>query len=141
MSIGLYVGWTGLNNMTRYEMLVGEPWNFEGPDGPNRVLVDFVRKMTISNSRDEEKSNILLKVVTPFQDHGEQVKYLIASPRHMGDTVNDVLQFGGIVGVARVREGVSVSIDNLLTHENIVYFMVGSLQRLSKTNTNQDKNS
>jgi len=59
----------------------------------------------------------------------------------MGNTVNDVLQFGGIVGVARVREGVSVSIDNLLTHENIVYFMVGSLQRLSKTNTNQDKNS
>jgi hypothetical protein len=84
MSIGLYVGWTGLNNMTRYEMLVGEPWNFEGPNEPNRVLVDFVRKMTISNSRDEEKSNILLKVVTPFQDHGEQVKYLIASPLKWG---------------------------------------------------------
>jgi hypothetical protein len=59
----------------------------------------------------------------------------------MGDTVNDVLQFGGIVGVARVREGVSVSKDNLLTQENIVYFIIGSLQRLSKTNTNQDKNS
>ena len=128
-------------NMTRYEKFVGEPWNFDGPDGLNIVLVDFVRKVTISNSRDKEKSYILLKTVTPFQDHGELVKYMIASPRYMGDTVNEILQFGGIVGVARVRQGVSVREDSLLTHENIVYFIIGSLKRLSITNTTEDKNS
>ena len=66
--------------MTRYELLVGEPWDFEGPDGPNRLLVDFGGFTPGLNRADEF---ILLKAVMPFQHNNKLVEFMIASPRKM----------------------------------------------------------
>ena len=93
--------------MTRYELGVGEPWDFEGPDGANRILVDFGGFISGPNLPGWGYF-MLLKVVTPFQYNNDLVELMIASPRYVGDTVDEIVKQGGIIGIASVRPGVSL---------------------------------
>jgi hypothetical protein len=121
--------------MTRYEILVGEPWDFNGPDGQNRVLVDFVEILINPFASNAANLYILLKVVNTFQHYNELVEYMIASPRYMGDTVDEIVQFGGTVGISRIRQGVSLTNDHHLTSANVEYFLIGRLRPLTSVNT------
>lgn len=115
--------------MHRYELLVGEPWNSEGPDGPNRLLVDFDGFTPGQNRADEF---ILLKAVTPFQYNNELVEFMIASPRYKGSTVYEIAKQGGHVGVSRVRPNVSIARERTLMPADIDYFLIGSLTPLPR---------
>ena len=115
--------------MTRYELLVGEPWNFKGPDGPNRLLVEFGEII----SGPENSSWILLKVATPFQHDNELVELMVAYPRHKGDTIQEIAKQGGHVGVARIRPNISLVRDRPFVLADVDYFLIGSLIPLQES--------
>ncbi len=110
--------------MTRYELLVGEPWNFEGPDGPNRLLVDSDGFMPSQNGAEEY---LLLKVVTPFRYNDQLVEFMIASPRHSGSIVYEIAKQGGHVSVARIRPTVAIVRDRPFPPADVEYFLAGRL--------------
>lgn len=113
--------------MTQYEILVGEPWDFKGPDGPNRVLVNYVALVTILDPAREDESYLLVKVVTPFHFQSELVEYMVVSPRYVGVTIDEIIHSGGTVGVGRVRQSVLFTENRPLTFSDVEYFLVGSL--------------
>ncbi|MBE0684184.1 MAG: hypothetical protein IH589_19950 [Anaerolineales bacterium] len=116
--------------MSRYELLVGEPWNFEGPDGQNRVLVDFVGFIPGPNLPNWADEYLLLKVVTPFQHNNELVELMVASPRHSGDTIYEIEKIGGHVGVARIRPNISIVSGRPFIPADVDYFLIGRLTPL-----------
>lgn len=63
------------------EISVGEPWDFEGPDGPNALRGRIVG--VISGDAGEPRSQRLRIEVTPFEaGGGRRVKWLTASRRY-----------------------------------------------------------
>lgn len=116
--------------MTRYEILVAEPWDFAGPDGQNRFLADFDGFISGPNLPNWNERSIVLKVITPFYIQNEIVEWMIAAPRHDGHTVDEIAQEGGIVGIARVRPGVILDKGRPFAPEDVLYCMIGSLKPL-----------
>jgi hypothetical protein len=116
--------------MSRYELLVGEPWNFEGPDGQNRVLVDFGGMIPGPNVPNWADEYILLKAVTPFQYNKELVEFMVASPYFSGHTIYEIVKIGGHVGVARIRPNVSLVSGRSFAPADVDYFLIGNLTPL-----------
>ena len=119
--------------MSRYELLVGEPWDFEGPDGPNRLLVDFGG---VIPSEDRAGECILLKAVTPFIHNNERVEFMIASPRYSGNSIDEIVKQGGHVGVARIRPNVSIVSGHPFMPSDVDYFLIGRLTPLQENKPN-----
>ena len=80
--------------MQRYEISVSEPWNSEGPDGPNRIVADGLGIVTAPDEPNWRGPYLLLQVVSPFEYHGEQVQCLTAAPRYKGDTIEMLVSVG-----------------------------------------------
>jgi hypothetical protein len=122
--------------MQRFQLSVGEPWNFEGPDGPNRVVVDlvgFVGGPSLPNWQDRY---LLLKVVAPFTHKGERVALLVASPRYEGDTLEGIVASGGTVGVSRVRPNAQLQPGSNLDPKGVEYIIIGGLLPLREETPN-----
>jgi hypothetical protein len=113
--------------MQRYELSVGEPWDFEGPDGQNRVIVDSLGTVTGPDLENWQSNYLLLRVATPFQFKGERVEQLIAAPRYEGDSLQAIQSNGGTVGVARVRPGSSLTPGEPFSQDDVHYVIIGSL--------------
>jgi hypothetical protein len=62
------------------EISVGEPWDFEGPDGPNTLRARIVE--VLPGDAGEPRSQRLKIEVTPFEAGGRLVKWLNASRRY-----------------------------------------------------------
>jgi hypothetical protein len=116
-----------IKDMKRFELLVGEPWDFKGPDGPNRVLADLVGIVSSSSASGEETRYILLAVVSPFEYQGEFVQQILAAPRYVGHIVDEIVQQGGIVNVARLRTGAILQPDQPLVMSDALFILSGSL--------------
>jgi hypothetical protein len=115
----------------RYEISVGEPWDFEGPDGPNRVVVEGAGFVTGPEEPNWSPAYLLLRVVQPFTHQGEQVRLLVACPRYEGVTLESLGRDGGTAGLARVRAGVAVVEGSRLGKNDIEYFMIGTIAPIS----------
>lgn len=122
--------------MQLFELSVGEPWNFVGPDGPNRIVaefVGFVRGPSLPNWQDRY---LLLRVAAPFVHDGEPVNLLVASTRYEGDTIEGIMAGGGTVGVARVRPTAHLQPGAKLVPEGIEYIIIGGLSPLPEGSSN-----
>jgi hypothetical protein len=65
----------------RVEISVGEPWDFEGPDGPNALRGRIVD--VLPGEAGEPRSQALKIEVTPFEASGGRlVRWLTASRRY-----------------------------------------------------------
>ncbi len=121
----------GLKNMNRYELSVGERWYSQGSEAPSSLLVDYIRVVMLSGAGGEKKPSLLLKAETPFQEDGEWVQYLIASPRYSDDTTEEEFDLGRMMEVARVRPGRPVWDTETFTEEDAVDFLVARLRTCS----------
>lgn len=113
--------------MQRFTLSVGEPWNFEGSDGPNRVVVDlvgFVGGPSLPNWQDRY---LLLTVLAPFTHKGEPVNLLVASPRYEGDTLEKIIANGGTIGASRVRPAATLVPGSTLDPDGVEYIIIGDL--------------
>ena len=121
--------------MIRFELLVAEPWDFEGPNGPNRLLVNFDGFIPGQNRADEY---MLIKAVMPFQYNNEVVEFMIASARHSGNTIYEIAEQGGHVDVARIRPNVSIIRDRSFMPTDIDHFLIGNLTPLQESNVTDE---
>jgi hypothetical protein len=113
--------------MPRLVMEIDEPWDFKGPDGTNKLPVEFVRTVTILNAPEQVAIYILLKLLTPFLDQGQPVEFVVAAPRYSGIKVEDILDKGSVVGLARVLPGKLQTSNPNLTLADIVHAYIGWL--------------
>lgn len=113
--------------MHQFILSVGEPWDFEGPDGQNRVLVDVQGIVKGPKEENLTPRHLLLRVKNPFDMDGEKVKLLVASPRYKNDTIEELQSAGGTVGCARVRPGFVLFPDGSFAKESVVYCIIGGL--------------
>jgi hypothetical protein len=113
--------------MPRYMLSVGEPLDFEGPDGENRIIVESCGVVDGPELRNWQDRYVLLKVLTPFQCNSESVSFLLAAPRHAGLTLEGILKEGGVVGVARVRQGAQLTAGSRMDPTQVEYILIGGL--------------
>ena len=76
---------------------------FQGPDGPNKVLVEAVGVINGSPAWQVPLESYLLSVIHPFVVDGEDVRQLVVTPRFAGDTLTDLINGAPGVNIARVR--------------------------------------
>jgi hypothetical protein len=111
-----------------YEISVGEPWDFDGPDGPNKIIAVGEGIVSGPNQLNWGKEYFLLKVRTPFKMDGELVSLLIASPRYEGDSLNKLISEGCTAGIARVREGHNIESGNKIEPDQVKYCIIGTVK-------------
>lgn len=117
--------------MHRFVLFVGEPWDFESPDGLNRVVVFLLGAITGPSSKPNQhlhKTYLLLEAETPFVIRGEPVKFMIASARYVGESIESIASRGGTVGVARVRPGITPVQGGTIDFSEVEYCIIGSLR-------------
>ena len=115
--------------MPRFELIVGEPWNFKGPDGENRIFLDLIGKVEGPDEKNWTDNYLLFKVSTPFKHKGEIVAQVIAAPRYEGTSLGWLRFVGGTVGAARVLPDVSFKEGQKFAPSDIEYIIIGELKR------------
>jgi hypothetical protein len=114
-----------LTLMARHRLSISDPMFFEGPDGPNKVLVDGVGIIKGSPQRQVALESYLLSVVHPFVVDGDDVRQLIVTPRHVGDTLDDVINREPPVNVARVKPGYALNAGDTYDGSEFIGWAIG----------------
>ena len=115
-----------------YELLVGEPWDFEALDGKNKILVDGLGIVNVIDSNGQSKELYLLQVLHPFMMDKQKVDFLVFQPRHVGDSIYEIAQVGGMVGVYKVKEGLLAQKEQQISVNDLSYCIIGNLNVLSE---------
>ena len=115
--------------MPRYELLVGEPWDFSGPDGGNRIELAYLGRVEGPDEENWDSAYLLFQVLHPFDFSGDSVQQLIASPRYEGDSLSKVRMLGGMVGVARVISNSGLRAKDKFSSSEVEYIIIGQLKR------------
>ena len=89
-----------------HELKIADPMFWEGPDGPNRVLVQGLGIVYGSPAYMIARQAYLLKVLHPFLVDGEEVQHLLVNQRLSGTTLEDVMNGECPVNIARVKPGI-----------------------------------
>ena len=121
--------------MRKFSLSVGEPWDFEGPDGQNKVELELLGEVDGPIAENWATSYLLLKVIRPFSFNGEAVECLVAAPRYEGESLRSVFQNGGTVGVGRVLPGRSIHPGQKLLTSDTQYCIIGRLDPHSEWST------
>ena len=114
--------------MKVHEISISDPMFFEGPDGPNRILAKGVGVVRGPDLPNWQKEDYLLEVLHPFDLDGEEVRYLLVSPRYVGDTIEDAMSGYCIVGIGRVRPNVIVKAGDQYSAQDTEYWAIGSIK-------------
>jgi hypothetical protein len=115
-----------------YEISVGEPWDFEGPDGSNRILAKAEGIVTGKDRPAWQGGYLLMRVKTPFKMNGKLVTLLVAAPRYVGDTLSDVISGGCPAGIAKVCEGQDLRAGDKFEASQVEHCIIGSGRPITK---------
>ncbi len=118
-------------NMTRCELLISAPWDFVGPDGLNRILTEGIAIVYGPEQHNWQPADYLLRVIHPFEVGGEEVEYLLVSPRHRGDTVEDIVKSECPVGIARVKPDRPVPGSARYQADDIEHWAIGRIKPIA----------
>ena len=86
--------------MDRMEVLVIEPRDFVGPDGPNRIDVTLVGSTDGPPTSDWHGRYAILKMLSPEARSNEKVHLMVAAARYVGDSIEEIVRTGGAVRMA-----------------------------------------
>ena len=114
--------------MSKYELQISEPWDFEHPAGSNVFSAFGVGVIPGPDKPNYGKEFFLLNVEEHFEMEGELVKQLICAPRYEGDTMQMVTSSKCIVGIARVKPQFQLGISSSVNSEEFVYCAIGSIK-------------
>jgi hypothetical protein len=118
--------------MRQLALSVDEPWNFRGPDGTNRLEVEFAGFVSGPNKPQWQSRYALLNVQRPFTLSGETVRTLVAGSRYVGQSIEQVISTGGTVAVARVRANAKISSGGSFSPEDVEYVFIGGIHVLNE---------
>ena len=93
--------------MKIHEISISDPMFWEGPDG-GKVLAEGLGIVNGSPKYQIAKESYLLRVLHPFIEEGEEVRYLLANERLSGSTLADVMEGECAVNVSRVKPGIEL---------------------------------
>jgi hypothetical protein len=119
--------------MRAFDLSVGEPWDFVGPDGENRIEVEFVGLVAGPDRRNRQALYARLRVLRPFMWEGEPVEELVAGIRYSGDTIEQVVERGGTVQVSRVLAEVNLDDRGPFKVEDVEYIIIGGLRPIQRS--------
>jgi hypothetical protein len=69
----------------------------------------------------------LLELEGGFVLGGEQVRQVVVAPRYSGDELEQAMTEDCVVGIARVRGGVSLNAGESFTPEDVCYIAIGRI--------------
>lgn len=121
------LGWADLTMTRRAAISVGEPWDFEASDGPNRLVVEYTGIVPGPTALNWAPRYLLLRVVNAFDYDAERVEWLVASPRYEGVTLEMLAEEGGTAGFARLRPSAKLVEGKPFGPQEVDYFMIGDL--------------
>lgn len=110
--------------------MVGEPWDFSGPDGENKIIVEMLGLVDGPQEDYWAPKHILFSVPNPFQFKGHTVTQLIAAPRYEGVSLRRIRTIGGTVGACRVEEGRELQVGSQFQSSDVEYIIIGGLRRV-----------
>jgi len=108
------------------EVSVGEPWDFEGPDGPNLVL-GRVTRVGLGEGG-ERRQEIAVEVDRPFRSEaGTEVRRLLATARYEEDSraMVRIVADGGSVSA---NLGYADQVPPSAMPEGVSPFLIGGLR-------------
>lgn len=111
-----------------HEIVVGEPFDWQAPDGSNKILVEGLGPVYGSPRFQVSRELYLLRVVRPFEVDGEAVEQLLVGPRHVGDTTDTAMSSYCTVGIGRVRPHVGLKAGGEFDGSESVYWALGSIK-------------
>jgi hypothetical protein len=114
--------------MKMHELTISDPMFFVGPEGPNRILARGLGVVYGSPAFQIARELYLLEVEHPFMNDGEEVRYLLACPRHVGNTLDDVMGHGCSVGITRLKPGVMLTPGDQYDGSEYEYWAIGSIK-------------
>lgn len=98
---------------------------FEGPDGANTVFVDGLGIIKGSPAWQVSLESYLLWVVHPFVVDGNDVRQLVVTPRHVGGTLDDVINREPPVNIARVKPGFALNAGDTYDGSEFIAWAIG----------------
>jgi len=118
-----------LTLMATHRLSISDPIFFQGPDGPNKVLVDTVGVIKGSPASQVRFESLLFAVVHPFVVDGDNVRQLVVTPRNAYDELVDIINYAPAVpvNVARVKPGIALSAGDVYDGSEFVGWAIGSL--------------
>ena len=112
--------------MKTYELLIGEPWDFESPDGKNRLIVKRLGVRSVRDERNNIVQGLLVELVNPYLITNEMVKYLLLFPRHRINAIEEMENVEdpskNTVNICRVP-----LIDTELSTKTMTFWAIGNI--------------
>jgi len=78
-------------SVSRYILVISEPWDFQAADGTNQIAVGFTAIVPVGHAGRGFTDAALLSLDRQFDIEGVLASHLLAFPRYWGDAVDDVL--------------------------------------------------
>lgn len=117
--------------MSKHKILISEPFDFEGPDGPNKILVEGLGKVLGPQKDYWREEYFLVEVENPFEVENEQVNYLLVVPRYDGDTISKMTNSECMIGILRIFPDIEIKVGERFSPDDINYWAIGSIERLA----------
>jgi hypothetical protein len=114
----------------RYKLGLGD-----GAYGPGDIgLITVVDEGNIAGPTlpDWQAKYMLARCLTPTSYYGEEVRYLVLSPRYEGDSLSSIRSAGGMVAVSRMLPGIVGEKPQRFEPREIEYWAVGALRVLDE---------
>ena len=115
---------------SKHEILISDPWNFKGPHGDCRLLVDGIGLVNGPNKPNWQGEYYLVELEQPFKIEGSLTIQFLCFPRYTQDTLEQVINETCIVGIARIKEGCSLAAGDTLQEGDVSYWGIGSITKI-----------
>ncbi len=115
---------------SRHRITIDEPWDFPAS---GRVMVACAKGVVNGPDKPNWQARyLLLELAAPFVADGEQVRQVLVAPRYSGDELEQAMTEDCVVGIARVRGGVSLNASETFTPEDVCYIAIGRISLADK---------
>jgi hypothetical protein len=91
-----------------HEISISGPMFWKGADGPNKISAEGLGLVYGSPRYQVSKESYLLRVLHPFVDDREAVKYLLVNPRLSCSTMKDEMEGESDINISRVKPGITL---------------------------------
>jgi len=118
--------------MSRSRFLLALGDGAYGPGDVEPFVVRVIGTIPGPNLPNWDYETLLAVCERPFLWHGEEVKYIIASPRYSLDSLSSIALRGGIVALGRVRPGHNPTEWSCVDHTAIDYWAVANATLLDE---------
>jgi hypothetical protein len=112
----------------KYKLVLGDGCYGPGDIGAVTVLGQGVIKGP--DLPNWQREGFLVRCLDPTTYRGEELRYLIVSPRYTTDSLSHIQTHGGVVGVARMLPGTYAENPKTFEPRQVEYWAVGALSIL-----------